>query len=798
MCKYPLFYKVRGIAQLHKLFRISDALIYKECYLPHTFTFPIFLLFTSFIMTQTKLALAISALFFSSIPLQAMALETDPIRANDKNSLLDTVTVVGTRTETLVKNTPVSVSVIEREAIEKRGVDSVAELLRDIPGISVVDSAAAGMKRIRIRGEQSNRVVIFVDGQELTDHSSFGSPFLVDPANIERIEVVRGPASVLYGAKAIGGVVNIITRKGAAQPVEVEVGGAYHSGTQGYRAMASIGGTVDQFDYRLTVSGDDHGDRKVARGTHSPNSTQLDNSSFENKDISLHLGQRFGEQNSHYLSFKANHHSLEAQGWEDNFALVKGLPATGIVNGVTAGEVDVTQFNANLPKRDLNKVGLYYEGLFNDSLLQKITADVFYQQVDREFSNALRLEGDNVKYNTFPPSYIALSMDSTSQDKTTTYGGSTQFDFVIQEDHYTILGAQLVHDRLKTDKNNRVHILSITPPSTFPGPKPPSHLFPMEVGNNTANEEASMSTLSAYVQDEWSLPNDVKLTLGGRYYHVKSELENTNSTNHSAGESNSNSRFVKAAGLTYSGLSHTTLRASYGEGYVVPTLLEQFTDSRAGRGIVLHGNPDLDPERSRNYELGLRYQNRGVVFDGTLFYSQAKDYITFENCTISGLCTGGDRYINADKAKSFGAEVVIEYWIADTAYTPYLNATWMRRQISVNEFSTYDTDLPNVSGQIGVRYENFIGENEVWGDFYLQGATDIDKKERDIALSGKESRHLAGWATANFSIGTLFGQQSQHKIMFHANNLTNKHYRASVDEMPAMGRNFVLSFNSQF
>lgn len=87
------------------------------------------------------------------------------------------MTVVGTRTETTVRDNPASVSVVDREQIEKRGADSVAELLRDVPGVSVVDTAVAGMKRIRIRGEQANRVVILVDGQEMTDHSSFVAHF---------------------------------------------------------------------------------------------------------------------------------------------------------------------------------------------------------------------------------------------------------------------------------------------------------------------------------------------------------------------------------------------------------------------------------------------------------------------------------------------------------------------------------------------------------------------------------------------------------------------------------------------
>ena len=733
-------------------------------------------------MNKTRLALVVTAAMLPVL-----------VQAHEKTTLLDTMTVVGTRTETTVRDNPASVSVVEREQIEKRGADSVAELLRDVPGVSVVDTAVAGMKRIRIRGEQSNRVVILVDGQEMTDHSSFGAPFLIDPSNIERIEVVRGPASVMHGAKAIGGVINVITKKGATDPVVVELGVGYFSGSKGKQGMAAVSGTLDRFDYRLSISADDHKDRRVAKGRHSPDSKKLPNSGSKNKDVSLHLGMKLGERENHYLSFKANQHKLEADGWEDNFSLVKGLPAAGIVSMIRDGEVDVAQFNANLPKRDLKKAGLYYEGADLSPLLRKISADLFYQQVDREFSNKIRLDGRNIMAMGRGPAVADIGMASQSKDKTKTYGGSSQFDFEFHEKHYTIAGVQYLKDELDTKKQNEVMLNKLE----FATPLPPGFLPPLPVSiKSQPADSATMQTTSAFMQDEWTLPNDFKLIAGVRYYRVKSELDKTKGSEHKAGENSTHSRFVKALGLTWTGLDHTTLRASYSEGYVMPSLLEQFTDSRAGRGITLHGNPDLSPERSQNYELGLRYQNRGVVFDGTLFYTKSKEYITFESCGNSNRCTGGDIYTNADKAKSYGLELLMEYWIADTPYTPYLTTTLMRRKVTMDDFATYKTDVPTISGQLGMRYERSFAGTDLWADGFIQASSKTDKKELAIEKSGKVSRHLSGWSTLNFAVGGNFGDEGQHRLALHLNNLNNRHYRASVDEMPATGRNFVLTFNT--
>ncbi|HRP77715.1 MAG TPA: TonB-dependent receptor plug domain-containing protein, partial [Aquamicrobium sp.] len=156
--------------------------------------------------SQTILKAAALALLFSTAGIAIDAARTQA-HAQDSATWLDTIAVVGTRTETSVQDNSASVAVVGEEEIARKSGESIADMLRDVPGVQVVDDSIPGMKRLSIRGESSRRVTILIDGQEITDHSNYGTPILVDPSNVERIEVVRGPASVLHGAKAIGGVV---------------------------------------------------------------------------------------------------------------------------------------------------------------------------------------------------------------------------------------------------------------------------------------------------------------------------------------------------------------------------------------------------------------------------------------------------------------------------------------------------------------------------------------------------------------------------------------------------------------
>lgn len=678
---------------------------------------------------------------------------------------LDTITVVGTRTERAIRDNPRSVAVVTADEIARRSTDSVAELLRDVPGVEIADDSVAGMKRLRIRGESSRRVTILVDGQEITDHSTFGTPILVDPATIERIEVVKGPSSVLHGAKAIGGVVNIITKKGAHKPIQLDTGGTYHSGTAGWQSYAAVSGSKDGFDYRLSGTVDRHGNRTVPVGQYSTYG-ELDDTSFGNSNLYGHVGYRFGLRDNHYLALKVEQHQLESEGW------------VGPPGAFEPGQ----RFRIDLPQRDRRKIGLYYDGEDISDIVSKIHLDVYYQTIDRLFKNEV------VTPVSRGPRQGTMEMKLTSDDRITNYGVNAQIDLDLLEGHQTIVGAQYLSDNLVTTKDTRTTLSGFAP-------------VPVR-GHSLSRDEAHIDTFSLYLQDEWSLTDDVRLISGLRLNHLRTGLDETTVAERSHFEGTTDTRLLSSLGMIWEPLDTLALRASYSEGYISPTLLQLFSSTDAGGEGTTYGNPNLDMELARNFEIGARYENAGLTFDVAGFYTRSKDYITTtrcvavtEYCLTAGTGRPSSIYVNADRATTFGLEFLAEYEMS-AGFTPYVSGSWIRRELEQATYSTFNSDTPALSGRIGVRYEGAWQEMPIWADLFVRGAT--GSRETYFDAGNLVTDQLPGWGTLNFAFGGVYGEDQRLTFSVHLNNIFDKEYRPTFGELPGTGRSIEVSARMKF
>lgn len=717
-----------------------------------------------------------------------------PASAQDGTTLLDGITVIGTRTEVSVQDNPRSVSVVDQQQLERQAPESIAEALSDVPGVELVDAGVPGMKRLVIRGESSRRVTILVDGQEITDHSSYGTPILINPAAVERIDVIRGPASVLYGAKAIGGVINVITKKGAPdKAVELEIGASYYSGSDGRQGWASVSGTIGNFDYRVTGGFAEHEDRRVANSPISNNTSELASTSFENNDISAHIGFKFGANSNHYLSFKAEQYKMESEAWsEDPFSLRFG----------------VRSFEIDLPQRDRKKFGIFYDGHDLGGPIKKVHVDAYYQTIDRLFSNNVASDfpfggGDIDNF---------LAVNATSDDRLTNYGGLVQVDLELLPRHLTIFGAQYLADIVDTDKTSSGNINQVFNPFVpFPPFGPPRTITIFDTASFT---KASIKTFSIFAQDTWEIVNDLTLTAGVRANFIKNELDRNQRLSFTlappspveAPGSSDDTEISSSVGLTYTGIQNTTLRALYSSGYISPTLLQLYGRTSAG-GTTALGNPNLELETADNYELGFRYDGNGLVIDATAYYMESKDYINLVGCNAAGAPTCSDPgspfspnriFSNIDKAETRGVELLMQYTFPGTTLTPYVTGAYTQRKLFFDDFTTYNSNVPRFAGRFGVRYEwDFMGVN-AWADLFARASSKVKETEFSPTANAIITDEVGSWATLNLAFGGTFGEDEKYKFAVQVNNITDEAYRPLVDALPGVERSVEATMRVKF
>ncbi|SMG46076.1 TonB-dependent receptor plug domain-containing protein [Cedecea sp. NFIX57] len=704
---------------------------------------------------------------FSAVPLFiAGAFATpDSAFAQPNAAPDDTIIVSASRTETNLWNSPVTVQVVDSKALENSTSVSIADDLKDIPGVEVTDNALAGRKQIRIRGEASSRVLILIDGQQVTYQRAgqdYGAGLLVDESALERIEVIKGPYSVLYGSQAIGGVVNFITKKSGDTPLGGLVKATWNSATAGWEESAAAWGSIGQFDYRINGSYSDQGNRKTPDG-------RLDNTHFRNNGQGLWLGYSFDRQK---IGLSLDRYRLATQTWYND------------------PDQQFDAFSVRIPKMTREKIGLFYDIDVDGNYLKKIHLDAYSQTVERRFENEVA--------TTQPipsPAIQALSVKNQTQtnDKQYTQGVTLQTNFSLPAGNDLVLGAQYQHD--KVDQSGSGHTRQTAKTGVF------------DIETRTQSQDKSeQSNTSLFAQNAWHLADDWTWTAGARQYWLSSRLINSSTqtteggvTTHTAtgNKSASDSQFVAATSLNYSGFKDIELRAAFAQGYVFPTLVQQFMQTSAGGGVT-YGNPDLRPEHSNNYEIGARYKGNLWLIDGTIYYSEAKDYVASRACEGQALCQGNSSssranyrfYDNINRAKTYGIELSAEYngW----AISPYLSGNLLRRQYESDSLKTWDTGEPAVNGRFGVRHTLMLNAMNITSDAFIRAAS------RAKENTGDGERRYPGWATLNLAVNAEFGDNDQYLVNLALNNLANKRYQTAHESIPEAGFNTALGFGWKF
>ena len=345
----------------------------------------------------------------------AVYIGVTPVYANDVQEFtLDEYVVTAARTETKLVDTPANISVVDAKTIEERHYQDVSEVLKDVPGANVIDTGTGAYeKKVTLNGDE--RVLILVDGRRMNfdmgtmTRSGYDMSQLPDASLIERIEVLKGAGGALYGSDAVGGVINIITKKADRNFGKVSIG--YGSmGAKDYGAMYSIkegktGVSVSASKYKQ--------DYYKYKDVKSQNTTRWPiASSYENEKVSMKLNQEINDSSN--LEVGYDYSNFEGKN-----------PATA-----------QAYYANNLDKKTENLYAKYDWALSNN--------DKGYLQV---YHN--ELEYDNVGIDPYDPSWSSFGFM-----KEKTNGVDLQQEFTVSSDNKIVVGASYRKSDVNTKGDN--------------------------------------------------------------------------------------------------------------------------------------------------------------------------------------------------------------------------------------------------------------------------------------------------------------------------------------------------------
>jgi outer membrane receptor for ferrienterochelin and colicins len=437
------------------------------------------------------------------------------------------VVTTSTKTEHQENEVPVKVEVLTGEELQKANVRTAQEALDYLPGVDINEGGG-----IRVRGMEGRQTLILIDGQRY-----YGGHDGIDLSNIpvemiEQIEVVKGPASALYGSEAMGGVINIITKKKLAKPAGSFSLRGGSRGTRIYDANAGFGG--GKFNGIANVSY-----READRAVNKTDG-------YDEKLFNLKLGYEFNPQSKLEIS---PYYSQRYQ------------------------EYDIRTHER--------------EGV---NLNWKYTLDELAR---------LYLRGSLLTYKQW------------TDDRKTDYDTDSR-------------EVELGYSRLLGTRN------LLTAGTQY-------HLEDIE--DRGKGYDVDQSIKSFFVQDELDL-QPVQVVIGTRLDHHELWGDEINPN----------------LSMSYQFNERGRVRGSVGRAFAAPTLSKLYADNWKMGSYIVHANPDLQPEKSWGYQLGLDYDlSDRFTLQTTLFRNDIEDLLDNTKATISG--EKHMYWVNIGKAMTQGAEI---------------------------------------------------------------------------------------------------------------------------------------------
>jgi hemoglobin/transferrin/lactoferrin receptor protein len=606
---------------------------------------------------------------------------------------------------------------------------------------------------------------VLIDGDRETNLWAGRSPLnpFVDVGSIERVEVVKGPASALYGTDALGGVINIITKDAALADqdqwqAQHTVNTRYSSTDNAVYGRYGLTAGGNGFGFNLGISGRDAQNYEDGRGN------EVNNSQFENQSIDLGAKYCISERNELSASVRIN--AIDDQG--------------------------IPQKNAQAPfsHYDQFDTAAYKLGYHGRSLgmWDKVKVKTFYVDQQRSF------EGK------FPSSQVPVSTLKENQIDTSALGASLEMGTSTGTRHQLVGGVEFVRE--ETDSSEQQMVLrdsdQMLRKRTSFEPVPTAH----------------RSHIGVFIQDDISVGDKLVVIAGGRYDHFTADADDVPYTEDrfdeqgrilsSTTEVNTFSRETDGAGslnlgLLYRYTEHVHLTTNLGTGFRAPDIFERYS-TRGGGSQMIIGNPSLDPEYSYNADTGIKTRFGRFTGDVNVYYTQVHNYIDTavqDTSFVPGSDIDTYKYVNVQDAELYGFEATAKWELTkdmdlfgNVAYVAGKNRDTGERL----------NNIAPLHGTVGATWEKKIRRNlTAW----IEPSADFYDRQDHTAPGESET---PGYAIVNLAAGLRMpscGPVRDLDLVLRVENLLDKYYRSHLrkddrDYIPESGCNVITSIKFSF
>lgn len=535
---------------------------------------------------------------------------------------------------------PVTVSVKDRIDLDRNNINDIKELVRNEPGVSVGGAGQrAGITGFNIRGIDGDRVLTQVDGVEIPGGFFYG-PYAqtrrnyVDPEIIKRVEILRGPASALYGSNAIGGAVSYFTLDAGdiikdGQDAGARLKTGYSSADDSWLTSGTVAGRVNDIDALLHLS-QRNGHETESYG--NDGGTGLDRTEANPEDVRTtnvlaKLGWNYNDSDRLQLTYEKYKDDRDT-----NQLSAVGGPFNAPTIGVGSGYYHARSGNDTITRE---RFGLEHSLLLDNALADSLKWSLNYQIAKTDQSTQEHYIPTNF-FTGRPTRDVMRYRDTYYKDRQWVLDTQLDKAFSLGEtEHLLTYGLNLKRQEV-TGQRSGVGICQRVLSANCPSIGAISSNAADTIATQSDFPDPTIHVYGLYLQDEirW---NQWTFLPGLRYDYTRLSPELTDeflSNIPAAGvtryddDDKTWDRVSPKLGVTYALDENYTWFGQYAEGFRTPTakaLYGRF-ENLAG-GYTVEPNPDLEPEKSRGVETGLRGNFEGGYFGLSVFYNEYRDFI---------------------------------------------------------------------------------------------------------------------------------------------------------------------------